>query len=86
VRKLAERVGRRVAEERRAAKLTQARLAELCGLQLRSFQDLEAGLLNTTLATIESVAAALNIDPVKLFEPPREPNRPRRRGRPRKGK
>jgi transcriptional regulator with XRE-family HTH domain len=81
--KLAKRVGQRIAEERRAAKMTQAQLAERCGLQLRSFQDLEAGLLNTTLATIESVAGALEIDAQKLFEPPREPNRPRRRGRPR---
>lgn len=52
-------------------KLTQAQLGEIVGLDQGQISRIERGSLQTTLSTIHRIAAALNVEPVDLFAPPR---------------
>jgi DNA-binding XRE family transcriptional regulator len=80
--KLAQHVGRRVAELRSALELTQAQLAETLGVSIRYLQSIEAGAENLTLETIAKLATILEAEPIAFFEPPAtkkpRPGRPKR--------
>ncbi len=80
--KLAQQVGRRVAELRSELDLRQAELAERMEVSTRYLQSIEAGAENLTLETIAKLATALEAEPIKFFEPPAT-RRPRP-GRPKK--
>lgn len=68
--KLAQQVGRRVAELRSELGVTQAVLAEHLEVSVRYLQSIEAGLENLTLETIAKLASVLKAKPSALFEPP----------------
>jgi len=80
--KLAQQVGRRVAELRAERELTQAQLAESLSVSIRYLQSIEAGDENLSLETIAKLATVLGAKPIALFEPP-ETRKPRP-GRPKK--
>jgi transcriptional regulator with XRE-family HTH domain len=80
--RLQEHVGRRVAELRAEAGLTQERLAERAGVTARYLQSIEGGHENLTLETLAKLATALKVPPIRLFEPPT--TRKPRPGRPKK--
>ena len=48
--------------------LTQEQLADIAGISENSVVTLEAGMLNTTIATCFELAKALDIEPKKLFD------------------
>lgn len=68
--KLAQQVGRRVAELRSELGLTQAEFAEHMEFSVRYLQSVEAGAENLTLETIAKLASVLKAKPAALFEPP----------------
>ena len=74
-------LGRRVAELREAATLTQQALADRIGVSPKYVQEIEAGRQNVTLTTIVRVAVALDVGARELFDPPTSLAR-RRPGRP----
>jgi ribosome-binding protein aMBF1 (putative translation factor) len=80
--KLAQQVGRRVAELRSEIGLTQAELAEHMEVSVRYLQSIEAGAENLTLETIAKLASVLGAKPIAFFEPPAtkkpRPGRPKR--------
>jgi transcriptional regulator with XRE-family HTH domain len=76
-------VGRRVAELRLTAELTQERLAEKCKVSLKYLQRVEAGRENLTLESLVKLANVLKVAPSALLEPPSTLARPRL-GRPAK--
>ena len=67
------RVGRRIAELRRAAGLTQERLAEAIGVDPRTVQALERGAGNPPLRTLLALALSLGVPPGELFAVPVTP-------------
>jgi transcriptional regulator with XRE-family HTH domain len=75
-------VGRRVAEVRIQQGLTQARLAEDLGFELKYLQRIEAGR-NLTIKSLVRLANTLGIQPTDLFRKPttkrRGPGRPKQR-------
>jgi HTH-type transcriptional regulator/antitoxin HipB len=60
------RVAKRIAVERRAARMTQEQLAELLGTATRNVQRMESGAQNLTLVTLSRVARALGVRPEQL--------------------
>lgn len=54
-------VGRRVREIRKAAKLTQERLAEKAGLSVEYISRIERGVAQPSFKTLEAMADALNV-------------------------
>ena len=83
--RLIHRVGRRIAELRRARGWTQERLAEKVGSSVQWVSRLEAGQ-NLTLETMAGLARVLDVEVTDLFVPPapEPPRRPRKdAGRPR---
>ena len=73
-------VGRRIAQLRREAGLTQAKLAERLGMAIPNVQRIERGAQNVTVQTIARLAGALRVAPLKLLEPPDDgPAQPVRR-------
>lgn len=52
-------VGANLRAQRKAVKLTQERLAELCDLSPRTIQKIEAGKLNILITTIRRMRAAI---------------------------
>ena len=66
---LAKSIGNRIRKIREEKGLRQEDM-ENFGLNYRYYQDIEAGKANLTLATIEKIADALDIDPEKLFSMP----------------
>ena len=52
-------VGQNVREQRKAAKLTQERLAELAELSPRTVQKIEAGRLNILVTTLRRLRAGI---------------------------
>lgn len=73
-------VGRRVAELRRAAGLTQEQVAEQLGVSTRALAYIESGRENLTLCTMVAVANVLGASVAEFFVPPA--TREVRRGRP----
>lgn len=75
-------MGRRVAELRADAGLTQEQLAERADVTTRYVQSVEAGNENLGLETIAKLASVLKTHPGRFFEPPT--TRKPRPGRPKK--
>ena len=82
--KLIRRVGRRIAELRREAGLTQEELAETLGVGWRYISRTERGAENLTLETMAKLADALGVRARMLLEEPSPQARQVRRGRPKK--
>ena len=55
---------------RQARGLTQAELAELAGVNQATVSKAERGEMNITMDKIVALAAALNVEPVQLFDLP----------------
>ena len=64
-------VGRRVAELRRAAGLTQDAYAERLNCSVKYVQRVERGDENLTLETMVKLVNGLGVRPVELLKPPR---------------
>ena len=60
--------GQRIRSYRMQQKLSQERLAELCGCHPTYIGQLERGEKNATLESIEKIASALKISLSQLFE------------------
>lgn len=77
-------VGRRVAELRSQAQLTQEELAERLGFSVKYVQRIEGGRENLTLKSLAKIAGELGADATDLFSLPRTkkpgPGRPKGRG------
>lgn len=65
-----KQVGRRIAQLRRDAGLTQAKLAELLGMAVPNVQRIERGAQNITVQTVARLAAALHVEPAELLKAP----------------
>lgn len=52
-------------------KLTQAKMAEVIGISLRFYQDLEAGKQNPSIETIEKILSGLRVEIRDILEDPR---------------
>lgn len=76
-------VGARVAEQRRALKLTQEELAERLGVSTKYLQRVEAGVENLTIRSLVPLANGLGISMLTLLDKPRNTST-RRPGRPSK--
>lgn len=66
-RQFLERVGFRVRERRTAMKLTQARLADACGLHRTFIGSVERGERNVALLSLRKIASALRVTPAELL-------------------
>lgn len=78
------RIGRQLAEARRAERLSQAQVAKRAGIDQADVSDLERGAANPTLAKLDAVAAiyGLQVDLSKRGGPPRAKRPSHIRGRP----
>lgn len=56
-----KRIGRRIAEERRNAGITQIELAERCGLAQSHIARVEAGRYSVGFDTLEAIAEAIGM-------------------------
>jgi transcriptional regulator with XRE-family HTH domain len=61
------RFGGKVREERRKRRLSQEKLAELCGLDRTYISGVERGERNVSLRNIVRIARALGVAPSELF-------------------
>lgn len=66
-RRFLEGIGSRVRELRLARRLTQAQLAEACGLHRTFIGSVERGERNLALLSLRRVAAALRVAPTRLL-------------------
>ncbi len=78
-----ENVGRRIAELREQAGVTQAFVAGHAGISVNNLQRIEYGGQNLTIESLVKIAQALGTTPAALFEPVTV-KRVARRGRPKK--
>ncbi|MEN9797278.1 MAG: hypothetical protein RL653_974 [Pseudomonadota bacterium] len=78
----ARHLGRRVAELRRRAGMTQEELAEQVDTSTRYVQQVEAGRQNLTLELMVRFANGLEVDPAALLQPLEGPPAQRLPGRP----
>jgi len=62
-----KRLGSRVADQRRRAGLTQAKLAERVGVTTETVSRLERGMVIPSLARLEAISAALGVELAELF-------------------
>lgn len=62
--------GKRLKELRSERELTQEKLAELAGLERTYISQAEQGRRNTTLLTMQKLAAALEVELSELVAPP----------------
>jgi transcriptional regulator with XRE-family HTH domain len=62
-----KRLGLAIAHQRRKAKLTQERLAEVAGITVRHMQKVEAGHRVPSLAVLAQIRRALKIEWADLF-------------------
>jgi transcriptional regulator with XRE-family HTH domain len=65
-----QRLGDRVRERRLAANLTQAALAEKCGLHRTFIGSVERGERNVAVLSLKRIAAALRVPPSELLAGP----------------
>jgi transcriptional regulator with XRE-family HTH domain len=63
----AKRLGTAIAAQRRQAKLTQEKLAEITGITVRHMQKIEAGHRVPSLAVLSTMRHALKIEWHDLF-------------------
>jgi transcriptional regulator with XRE-family HTH domain len=68
---LGERIGRNIRELRAARAQTQLQMARLSGLPRATWQHLESGGANPTVAVLHKVALALQVSVEELISPPR---------------
>ena len=66
--KLFTKIGRRLADLRKAAGLTQARLAEAVDLSNEAISRLERGVTMPSVETLVNIAEALSVEPKELLE------------------
>jgi transcriptional regulator with XRE-family HTH domain len=78
-----DRVGRRMAELRAEAGLTQAEVARRMDTAVNNYQRIEHGLQNVTLRTMVKIAGVLGVATAVLLEAPSTGKKSGRRGRPR---
>lgn len=71
------RLARSLRAHREQRGLRQADMATRCGIDLRTYQGLEAGVMNARLSTLAAVCEALDVDLCDLFKPCDEPDSPR---------
>lgn len=67
---LEERLGQRIAGQRRAAGFTQAELAEMVGVQPETISRIETGRRSASLALIVLLSEALGLELYELFHLP----------------
>jgi len=65
-----QRVGDRVRERRTGMNLTQATLAEKCGLHRTFIGSVERGERNLALLSLRKIAVALRVTPAELLTEP----------------
>jgi transcriptional regulator with XRE-family HTH domain len=65
-----KKLGANIRRERMAKGITQERLAEMVGLNIRNIQKIEAGETNVLITTLIRIRKALGCSPEKLV--PRE--------------
>lgn len=65
---LKERLAKNIKAQRLKRDLTQEAFAELIGMSYEGYQKIELGKRSVSLKTIEKIAKALKIDPVRLFK------------------
>jgi transcriptional regulator with XRE-family HTH domain len=65
---LAREVGERIRQARKASGLTLQELADLCGTTPQTMQRLEAATMTLSIGWVESICAALRIEPGALFD------------------
>lgn len=80
--RLAQQVGRKIAETRRQGGLTQQDLATEVNTSVQWISRVENGEENLTLATMVKLANALGVSVQELFDPPASDPTEVRRGRP----
>lgn len=66
---LRRRLAANLKEERKRARITQERAAELAGFSLQYVQRIERCLVNVPLDTIARLGLALRVDPARLLAP-----------------
>jgi transcriptional regulator with XRE-family HTH domain len=69
---LKTRLGHNLRQYRASAGLSQEAFADMCGLHRTHIGAIERGERNVTIATLEKLAAALQIDPLDLLIEPDE--------------
>jgi transcriptional regulator with XRE-family HTH domain len=62
----------RLAELRLRSDLTQRRLSELSGVNPQTISEIERGIANPTLSTLEALARALKVELAELVATPAE--------------
>jgi transcriptional regulator with XRE-family HTH domain len=65
--RLQDRVGLNIQELRRAKKLSQEELADMCKVHQTYLSGVETGKRNPSLLVLERIAHALNVDAEELF-------------------
>jgi transcriptional regulator with XRE-family HTH domain len=83
-RHLLDAVGRRIAELRKRAGLTQAQMAEGLGTTVSNYQRIEHGFQNLTIVTMVKISRILGVKIGALFAAPHRSSR--QRGRPPKSR
>ena len=79
---LTEAIGANVRHLREASGITQAALAEICGIEPAHMQRVEYGSTSPSLRLLQRIANHFETEVWKLCKPGREPNPKRRPGRP----
>jgi len=62
-----QKLGEKIRTARKAKKITQEKLAELVGVDVRTIVAVEAGKRNPTLKTINKIAKALDVQASSLL-------------------
>lgn len=65
---IGKQLGKRIKQIRKAAKLTQERLAEKTGLSVEYISRLERGMSQPSFKTFEALAKALNVNAKDFFD------------------
>lgn len=65
--KLVEKLALNIKEQRKIKKLSQDKIAKICGISQQQFQFVESGNHNVTINTVEVIAKGLDVEPFELF-------------------